>query len=228
MYYIVIIDDDLSVQRELKLLLENAGYRADVAEDFANIPEYVQKLQPDLLLLDVALPGADGITLCSKIRMISDVPIIFITSQSSSSAELECMMTGGDDFIEKPYRPAVLLAHIAAILRRVSGKSQNKVLVFGEIELNLMNGTVRYGKEEAELSKNEMHILSYFFIHKDEIISREDLMNNLWDNESFVDDNTLSVNIRRIRQKLEDIGVQDLIQTKRGMGYQLKAREGTT
>ena len=206
MYYIVIIDDDLSVQRELKLLLENAGYRADVAEDFANIPEYVQKLQPDLLLLDVALPGADGITLCSK---------------------LECMMTGGDDFIEKPYRPAVLLAHIAAILRRVSGKSQNKVLVFGGIELNLLNGTVRCEKKEVELSKNEMHILSYFFMHKDEIISREDLMNNLWDNESFVDDNTLSVNIRRIRQKLEDIGVQDLIQTKRGMGYQLKAREGT-
>lgn len=227
MYYIVIIDDDLSVQKELKLLLENAGYRADVVEDFTNIPQYVQKVQPDLLLLDVALPGVDGITLCSKIRMISDVPIIFITSQSSSSAELECMMTGGDDFIEKPYRPALLLAHIAAILRRVSGKSQNKVLVFGEIELNLMNGTVRYGKEEAELSKNEMHILSYFFIHKDEIISREDLMNNLWDNESFVDDNTLSVNIRRTRQKLEGIGVQDLIQTKRGMGYQLKAREGT-
>ncbi len=227
MYNIVIIDDDLSVQKELKLLLENAGYRADVVEDFTNIPQYVQKVQPDLLLLDVALPGVDGITLCSKIRMISDVPIIFITSQSSSSAELECMMTGGDDFIEKPYRPALLLAHIAAILRRVSGKSQNKVLVFGEIELNLMNGTVRYGKEEAELSKNEMHILSYFFIHKDEIISREDLMNNLWDNESFVDDNTLSVNIRRIRQKLEGIGVQDLIQTKRGMGYQLKAREGT-
>lgn len=227
MYNIVIIDDDLSVQKELKLLLENAGYRADVVEDFTNIPQYVQKVQPDLLLLDVALPGVDGITLCSKIRMISDVPIIFITSHSSSSAELECMMTGGDDFIEKPYRPALLLAHIAAILRRVSGKSQNKVLVFGEIELNLMNGTVRYGKEEAELSKNEMHILSYFFIHKDEIISREDLMNNLWDNESFVDDNTLSVNIRRIRQKLEGIGVQDLIQTKRGMGYQLKAREGT-
>lgn len=227
MYNIVIIDDDLSVQKELKLLLENAGYRADVVEDFTNIPQYVQKVQPDLLLLDVALPGVDGITLCSKIRMISDVPIIFITSQSSSSAELECMMTGGDDFIEKPYRPALLLAHIAAILRRVSGKSQNKVLVFGEIELNLMNGTVRYGKEEAELSKNEMHILSYFFIHKDEIISREDLMNNLWDNESFVDDNTLSVNIRRIHQKLEGIGVQDLIQTKRGMGYQLKAGEGT-
>ena len=200
MYYIAIIDDDLSVQRELKLLLENAGYRADVAEDFFNIPEYVQKVQPDLILLDVALPGADGITLCSKIRMISDVPIIFITSQSSSSAELECMMTGGDDFIEKPYRPAVLLAHIAAILRRVSGKSQNKVLVFGGIELNLLNGTVRCEKKEVELSKNEMHILSYFFMHKDEIISREDLMNNLWDNESFVDDNTLSVNIRRIRR----------------------------
>lgn len=227
MYYIVIVDDDLSVQRELKLLLENAGYRADIAGDFADIPKYVQQVQPDLLLLDVALPGVDGITLCSKIRMVSDIPIIFITSQSSSSAELECMMTGGDDFIEKPYRPAVLLAHIAAILRRVSGKSQNKVLTFGGIELNLLKGTVRYEKKEVELSKNEMHILSYFFIHKDEIVSREDLMNDLWDNESFVDDNTLSVNIRRIRQKLEDIGAQDLIQTKRGIGYQLKGREGT-
>ena len=221
MYYIVIIDDDLSVQRELKLLLENAGYRADVAEDFANIPEYVQKLQPDLLLLDVALPGADGITLCSKIRMISDVPIIFITSQSSSSAELECMMTGGDDFIEKPYRPAVLLAHIAAILRRVSGKSQNKVLVFGGIELNLLNGTVRCEKKEVELSKNEMHILSYFFMHKDEIISREDLMNNLWDNESFVDDNTLTVNISRLRAKLAEIGYEGIIQTRKKQGYLL-------
>lgn len=227
MYYILIVDDDLSVQRELKLLLENAGYRADAAGDFTSIPEYVQKVQPDLLLLDVALPDIDGITLCSKIRMVSDVPIIFITSQSSSSAELECMMTGGDDFIEKPYRPAVLLAHIAAVLWRVSGRTQNKTLVVEGIELNLINGTLRYENEKVELSKNEMHILSYFFIHKEEIISREDLMNNLWDNESFVDDNTLSVNIRRIRQKLEDIGVHDLIQTKRGMGYQLKVREGT-
>lgn len=227
MYDILIVDDDLSVQRELKLLLENAGYHADAAEDFAGIPEYVQKVQPDLILLDVALPDTDGITLCSKIRMISDIPIIFITSQSSSSAELECMMTGGDDFIEKPYRPAVLLAHIAAILRRVSGKPQNKTLVVEGIELNLINGTLRHENRKVELSKNEMHILAYFFAHKEEIISREDLMNNLWDNESFVDDNTLSVNIRRIRRKLEDIGVQDLIQTKRGMGYQLKAKEET-
>lgn len=225
MYYIVIVDDDLTVQRELKFLLENAGYRADVAEDFTCIPEYIQKVQPDLVLLDVALPGVDGISLCSKIRLLSDIPIIFITSQSSSSAELECMMTGGDDFIEKPYRPALLLAHIAAILRRVSGKSPSNMLNFGGIQLNLMNATMSYEGKEVSLSKNEIHILSYFFVHKEEIISREDLMNNLWDNESFVDDNTLSVNIRRIRQKLEDIGVKDLIQTKRGMGYQLKMKE---
>ncbi len=225
MYYILVVDDEPSVQRELRSLLENAGYRADIVEDFTCIPEYVQKVRPDLILLDVALPGADGITLCSKIRMMSDVPIIFITSQSSSSAELECMMTGGDDFIEKPYRPAVLLAHIAAVLRRVSGRSQNKVLVFHGIVLDLLDGTIQYEKKKVELSKNELHILSYFFTHKGEIVSREDLMNALWDNESFVDDNTLSVNIRRIRRKLEDIGIKDLIQTKRGMGYRLKMRE---
>lgn len=225
MYHVFVVDDDRSVQRELKLLLENAGYRVTAPEEFHHIPETIEKLQPDLILLDISLPKIDGITLCSKIRMSSDIPIIFVTSRASSSAELECMMTGGDDFIEKPYRPMILLAHIAAVLKRTSKKEQTKIYACGELVLDLLSGTLRYHDNAAELSKNELHILAYFFLHKNEIVSREALMNTLWDNESFVDDNTLSVNIRRIRKKLEDIGIKDLIQTKRGMGYELKYQE---
>lgn len=225
MYHIFVVDDDRIVQRELKILLENSGYRTTVLEEFNCIPECIDKFHPDLILLDVSLPQIDGITLCSKIRMSSEIPIIFVTSQSSSSAELECMMTGGDDFIEKPYRPAVLLAHIAAVLRRTIKREQDKIFTYGGLELDLAAGVLRYQDNVTNLSKNELHILSYFFIRKGEIVSREDLMNNLWDNESFVDDNTLSVNIRRIRQKLESIGVMGLIQTKRGMGYELKSEE---
>lgn len=208
MYQIFIVDDDLTVQRELKILLENHGYRATLAKNFTNIPEEIEEQRPDLVLLDISLPSEDGIMLCSKIRMLSDVPIIFVTSQNSSAAELECMLSGGDDFIEKPYRPAVLLAHISAVLRRSGKKENDNVLSFGDLEL----------------SKNELHILRFFFEHKGEIVSRDALMNNLWDNESFVDDNTLSVNIKRIRSKLESVGVYDAIETKRGMGYIFKLK----
>lgn len=225
MYHIFVVDDDRSVQRELRLLLENAGYQVTAPKEFNHIPETIENLQPDLILLDISLPKIDGITLCSKIRMSSDIPIIFVTSKASSSAELECMMTGGDDFVEKPYRPMILLAHIAAVLKRTSKKEPKKIYACGELELDLLSGTLRYHDDTVELSKNELHILAYFFLHKNEIVSREALMNALWDNESFVDDNTLSVNIRRIRKKLEDIGIKDLIQTKRGMGYELKHQE---
>lgn len=224
MYQIFIVDDDLTVQRELKILLENHGYRATLAKNFTDIPEEIEEQRPDLVLLDISLPSEDGIMLCSKIRMLSDVPIIFVTSQNSSAAELECMLSGGDDFIEKPYRPAVLLAHISAVLRRSAKKENDNVLSFGALELDLVAGKLRYAQSTAELSKNELHILRFFFEHKGEIVSREALMNNLWDNESFVDDNTLSVNIKRIRSKLESVGVYDAIETKRGMGYIFKLK----
>ena len=188
-----------------------------MAKNFTNIPEEIEEQRPDLVLLDISLPSEDGIMLCSKIRMLSDVPIIFVTSQNSSAAELECMLSGGDDFIEKPYRPAVLLAHISAVLRRSGKKENDNVLSFGDLELDLVAGKLRYAQSTAELSKNELHILRFFFEHKGEIVSRDALMNNLWDNESFVDDNTLSVNIKRIRSKLESVGVYDAIETKRGM-----------
>ena len=134
------------------------------------------------------------------------------------------MLSGGDDFIEKPYRPAVLLAHISAVLRRSAKKENDNVLSFGDLELDLVAGKLRHAQSTTELSKNELHILRFFFEHKGEIVSREALMNNLWDNESFVDDNTLSVNIKRIRSKLESVGVYDAIETKRGMGYIFKLK----
>ena len=133
------------------------------------------------------------------------------------------MLSGGDDFIEKPYRPAVLLAHISAVLRRTTKRSEN-ILSFEDLELDVVAAKLKHYQNVVELSKNELHILRYFFEHKGEVVSREDLMNDLWDNESFVDDNTLSVNIKRIRNKLESIGVYNVIQTKRGMGYILQEK----
>lgn len=223
MYHIYVVDDDLTVQRELKVLLENQGYRTTIAKKFTSIPEEIEDVKPDLILLDISLPSVDGIMLCSQIRMLSEVPIIFVTSQNSSAVELECMLSGGDDFIEKPYRPAVLLAHISAVLRRTTKRSEN-ILSFEDLELDVVAAKLKHYQKVVELSKNELHILRYFFEHKGEVVSREDLMNDLWDNESFVDDNTLSVNIKRIRNKLESIGVYNVIQTKRGMGYILQEK----
>ena len=223
MYHIYVVDDDLTVQRELKVLLENQGYRTTIAKKFTSIPEEIEDVKPDLILLDISLPSVDGIMLCSQIRMLSEVPIIFVTSQNSSAGELECMLSGGDDFIEKPYRPAVLLAHISAVLRRTTKRSEN-ILSFEDLELDVVAAKLKHYQKVVELSKNELHILRYFFEHKGEVVSREDLMNDLWDNESFVDDNTLSVNIKRIRNKLESIGVYNVIQTKRGMGYILQEK----
>lgn len=223
MYHIYVVDDDLTVQRELKVLLENQGYRTTIAKKFTSIPEEIEDVKPDLILLDISLPSVDGIMLCSQIRMLSEVPIIFVTSQNSSADELECMLSGGDDFIEKPYRPAVLLAHISAVLRRTTKRSEN-ILSFEDLELDVVAAKLKHYQKVVELSKNELHILRYFFEHKGEVVSREDLMNDLWDNESFVDDNTLSVNIKRIRNKLESIGVYNVIQTKRGMGYILQEK----
>ena len=139
--------------------------------------------------------------------------------------ELECMTLGGDDFIAKPYEPLVLLAHIAAVLKRTSG-NEEKVLYYKEIELDILSAKVFYRNREIELSKNELHILVYLFGHLEQIVTREELMDNLWGSGNFIDDNTLSINISRIRQKLREINLENLILTKRGMGYQMFLKEG--
>lgn len=223
MFQILIVEDDRNIRRELKILLENAMYEVKFVDNYHNICEYLLDGNVDLVLLDITLPEHNGIELCSQIREHFDVPIIFVTSKNSSVAELDCFVYGGDDFIEKPYQPAVLLARIRAMLKRVNKqKKDQNLLSYKGVTLSLLNGFVQYGNQKVELSKNEMQLLAYLFEHKEEIVTREQLMEYLWDNESFVDDNTLSVNMGRVRQKLQEIGVSNMIKTKRGLGYQLQ------
>lgn len=225
MYKICVIEDEVKIQKELKLLLENANYEVKIIETFENMASQIVQCKPDLILLDIVLPNEDGISVCKQVREKSKVPIIFVTSKNSSMDELECMTLGGDDFIAKPYEPLVLLAHIAAVLKRSSSKEE-KILHYKDIELNILTATISYQNKKVELSKNELHILMYLFYHSEKIITRDELMDSLWGDGNFIDDNTLSINISRIRQKLKGIDLENFIITKRGLGYQLLLREG--
>ncbi len=224
MYKICVIEDEIKIQKELKLLLENANYEVIIIDKFENVANQIILCHPDLILLDVVLPYESGISICRQLREHDKTPVIFVTSKNSSMDELECMTLGGDDFIAKPYEPLVLLAHIAAVLKRTFIREEN-VLYYCGIELNILSTNLSYRNSKVELSKNELHILSYLFHHKEQIVTREELMNNLWDNSDFIDDNTLSINISRIRQKLKELDLEDLIHTKRGLGYQLILKE---
>lgn len=220
---IAIIEDEPVIRNELKILLENALYQVTVLEDFMQASEEVIRLQPDLLLLDLNLPGISGYDICTQIRAKSNVPIIFLTSSTSSMDELNGMLKGGDDYITKPYQAPILLARMAAILKRTNRMQQNEseqLLVRG-VQLDLAQASICFEDKKVELTRNELKILHYLFLHKGEIVQRLDLVEYLWDNQVFIDDNTLSVNITRIREKLKSIGVLDFIETKRGMGYRI-------
>lgn len=225
MYKICVVEDEVKIQKELKLLLENANYEVKIIETLQNVALQIVQCNPDLILLDLVLPNESGISVCKQIREISKIPIIFVTSKNSSMDELECMTLGGDDFIAKPYEPLVLLAHIAAVLKRSSSQTE-KVLRYKNVELDILTATISYQNKKVELSKNELHILMYLFYHSEQIVTRDELMDNLWGNGNFIDDNTLSINVSRIRQKLKGINLENFIITKRGLGYQLFLREG--
>lgn len=224
MYHILIIEDDTDIRSELKLMLENALYQTDVIEDFTHIPAQVDALSPDLILLDIQLPGVDGLSLCRGIRKTKDTPVIFVTSRGSSMDELNGIMMGGDDYITKPYVAPILLARIAAVLKR-SGRENTAtdacILTCRGCRLNLLNSTLACGDKTVELTRNELRICWNLFSRCGEIVSREDIIDDLWDNQIFIDDNTLSVNITRIRGKLRRIGVENLIETRRGQGYRI-------
>lgn len=226
MYKICIVEDEVKIQKELEVLLENANYKVKVIKDFNNIAGQVISCNPDLVLLDIVLPFEDGISVCKKLRETSKVPVIFVTSKTSSMDELECMMLGGDDFIAKPYEPVVLLAHIQAVLKRTPAKEEN-ALYYKDIKLDILTAQILYNGRQMELSKNELHILMYFFCHPEQVVTREELMDSLWDSGNFIDDNTLSVNISRTRQKLKEINLGSLITTKRGLGYKMIWQEGS-
>ena len=218
---ILIIEDDAAIRQELKLLLENALYQVTTLNDFSHTVEDTLQIRPDLILLDVNLPQESGFDICRKVREKSDVPIIFLTSRTDSMDELRGMLQGGDDYITKPFQPALLLAHIAAVLKRVKKTDTQEKMIYKDVELDVVRGIVKYRDKQVDLSKNELKIMNYLFMHKGEIVPRVELVEYLWDQQVFIDDNALSVNVTRLRTKLGQIGVCDFIETKRGMGYRI-------
>ena len=218
---ILIIEDDSVIQKELKTLLKGHGYEVQAVEDFRQTIETVKQFSPHLILLEVKLPGEDGFSLCAKIRSFSAVPIVFVTSCSTDMDELNSIMLGGDAFITKPYHTAILLAKMDSLLKKAYPREQNTCLTHRGVTLHLEDSTISRGEESVELTKNEVKILYYLFCHAGSICARGDLIEYLWDNRLYVDDNALSVNINRIREKLSCMGVQDFIITKHRQGYRI-------
>lgn len=218
---IYIIEDDLTIQTQLKTLLSGNGYEVDAATDFSRIIEQLKAFAPHLVLLDIKLPGNSGFEICSQIRSFSDIPIVFVTSSNTDMDELNSIMLGGDAFITKPYNTAILLAKIASLLRRAYASGQTEVLSWNGTDLHLESGFIEYSGRKADLTKNELKILYYLFKNAGKICPRSDIVDFLWDNQLYVDDNALSVNITRIREKLASIGLTDFIKTKHRQGYTL-------
>lgn len=216
---IIIIEDTDTIREELKTFLTRYCYEVIAPANFENIIEYTLKEEPDLILLDINLPIFDGYHICREIRKSSEVPIIIVTSRDSEMDELMSMNLGADDFITKPYNTQILVARIASVLRRVNGSKAPDTIVYNDLKLNLSNGSIAYHGNAAELTKNELKILSCLIKNKGKIVSRDDLMNFMWNSDIFVDDNNLSVNVTRLRKKLEEVGMKESIETRRGLGY---------
>ena len=222
MQKIMVIEDDTAIQEELALLLENEGYTPLVVTNFTDIPGQAVLERPDLILLDIGLPGRDGFSLCAALRKAVSAPVIFVTSRDAGVDEVRALSLGGDDYITKPYSVPVLLARIKAVLRRSIGEPEPAdVLEAGGLRLSLTKGVVSANGKTAELTRNEIQILACLIARMGQIVSRADLIDALWDNQIYIDDNTLSVNMTRLRGKLAEIGLPDAIKTRRGMGYQL-------
>lgn len=221
MQKIMIVEDDEVIRDELALLLGNEGYQVETITNFADVPWQVQHARADLLLLDLGLPGRDGFSLCADIQRTCPVSVIFVTSRDSALDELRALSLGGDDYITKPYNIPVLLARVRAVLRRSGGVQEADGLHVNGLKLSLAKGVVSSGDKAAELTRNELKILAYLMERPGEIVSRADLIEALWDSQIYIDDNTLSVNMTRLRMKLEGLGLPGFIKTRRGMGYQL-------
>ena len=216
---IFIVEDDKSICMELVEILENEGYAASYLTDFEHSKEEILTAGADLILMDINIPGINGRNLLKEIRKESDIPVIMVTSRTSEMDEVLSMSYGADDFITKPYNPTILLLRIAAVLKRMEG-SQNAASYRGA-EVNFSRGTIRIGEKEQVLTKNEMIIFQRLLSSKDKIVSRDEIMTDLWDNEEYVNDNALTVNISRLRTKLSELGLPDAIETRKKQGYRL-------
>lgn len=218
---IIIVEDHEPIRNELSILLKKYGYDIVVIENFETVVEDCLKENADLMLLDINLPLYDGYYICREIRSKSEIPIIVVTSRDSEIDELMSMNLGADDFITKPYNTQILLARIAAMLKRTQKEITENCVQYQGLKLELNNSTVIYRDQIIELSKNEMRILYTLLQSKGKIVSRDQLMETLWQSNEFIDDNTLTVNVNRVRKKLESAGLKDFIKTKRGQGYMI-------
>ena len=222
MYKIFVIEDDNVISGEIQSHLQKWGYEVKVTDDFSDIMSQFSKYAPQLVLMDIMLPFYNGYYWCNEIRKVSKVPIIFLSSAGDNMNIVMAMNMGGDDFITKPFDLEVLSAKVQAMLRRsYAFQSQTSLLEHKGVILNISDASLWYQDKKVELTKNEFKILQILFENMGNTVSREQIMKRLWDNECFVDDNTLTVNMTRMRKKLEEIGIVNLIQTKKGMGYKI-------
>ena len=222
MFKIIIVEDDKEIRDELKILLQNSGYEVELITEFENVDKKIIDSQVHLVLLDINLPNKSGYEICSKIRTQSKIPIIFVTSRNNSMDELKGIMLGGDDYIEKPYNVPILLARIQNLLNRTYSKeNKDSKIEYKGITLDVLKSSIKSKNKEIELTKTEVKTLYYLLTNKDKIIPRADIINYLWDNEVYSDDNSLSVVITRIREKLKELGIDNFIETKRGQGYKI-------
>ena len=197
---ILIVEDDISISNELKDLLDNAGYRGIILKNFDNSLEEIKKINPDLILLDINIPKLNGEMLLQKIRKDSNVPIIMVTSKNTEADEVLSMSYGADDYITKPYNPTILLLRINAIFKRIENKSD--ILTYNDLEIIPKKGIIKKDKKEIVLTKNEMIIFTFLLSNRGNIVTRDDLMTDLWNNNEYINDNALNVNISRMRNKL--------------------------
>ncbi|MDE6625896.1 MAG: response regulator transcription factor [Lachnospiraceae bacterium] len=219
MQKILIVEDDEKLRHELEIFLGRNGYETVGLESYEDTLGDIIRAGADLVLLDINLPNTDGQWILKEFRKESDIPVIIITSKDNEMDELISMHYGADHYVTKPFNTQILLAKIMAILKRASGSLPQDKINCGQFILNISKGRIEREERLAELTGNELKIITLLVKNKGRIVSREEIMNDLWDSEEFIDDNTLTVNITRIRKKLEEIGLKNIIETKRGQGY---------
>ena len=223
MQKILIVEDDEKLRCELEIFLSHQGYQAECLKKFDNTIDDILEINPSLILLDINLPGVDGEYICKEVRKQSNMGIIAITSRDNELDELVSINYGADHYITKPFNIHILLAKVNSLLRRTNNSNELKDKIDAkDFILNISNSTISKNDKIIDLTKNEYKILKYLTQNREKIVSREDIMDVLWENDCFIDDNTLSVNITRLRSKLEELGLKDIIETKRGQGYMLK------
>ena len=216
---ILIIEYDKTISDELKILLDDNGYDSYQLFNFHQVTKKIIEFDPDLVLLDIVLPGTNGQTILKEIRKESNLPVIMLTSKTGDINEIMSMSYGADDYITKPYNPTLLLLRIETLFRHLDDQGSNDQIEYNQMTINLLKSTLTYKDNEIILSKNELTILYYLIKNHGKIVSRDELMDHLWDYSDFVDDNTLTVNINRLRKKMKNLGILDSIETRRKQGY---------